>query len=123
VAPGLCLDDLEWDVKVYLVVNARRCTKAGCAAWGTQTVLRWLAPDDGDSATWRFMGNRAIPLKPLITPMVCRLITNLIELVTSNTVASAPPRGLTPGKIAILSWPGNRPQSCYDLPGSKMDAR
>jgi hypothetical protein len=34
------------------------------------------------------------------------LISNVIELVTSATVASGRHAGLTPGKIAVLGWPG-----------------
>src|SRR5205814_533262 len=34
------------------------------------------------------------------------LVPNLIELVTSASVDSGRHAGLTPGKIAIVSWPG-----------------
>jgi hypothetical protein len=34
------------------------------------------------------------------------LVTNLIELVTDDTVASGRHAGLTPGKIAVFTWPG-----------------
>jgi len=37
-------------------------------------------------------------------------MTNLIELVTTSSVASGRHARLTPGKIAVLGWPGETPQ-------------
>ena len=42
--------------------------------------------------------------------MVCPSSRNVIELVTASSVASGRHAGLTPGKIAVLAWPGETPQ-------------
>ena len=101
---GDVVDDLEWDVKVYLGINAA-LHDAACAAWSIKrsydgwrpmSAIRYLSmlgqSSDSGQAHYNAYG---LPL-----------ITNLIELVTSATVASGRHAGLTPGKIALLSWPG-----------------
>jgi hypothetical protein len=101
---GPVLDDLEWDVKTYFSVNAA-VHEAACVAWSLKryydgwrplTAIRYMA----------LKGQSSNPALPSYNTNGLPLITNLIELVTSNTVASGRHAGLTPGKIAVLSWPG-----------------
>ena len=101
---GPVLDDLEWDVKLYFALNAA-VHEAACAAWSLKryydgwrpmSAIRYLA----------IQGQSSDPGSPSYNTNGLPLMTNLIELVTSNTVASGRHAGLTPGKIAILAWPG-----------------
>jgi hypothetical protein len=52
------------------------------------------------------LGQSSDPGKPSYNPNGLPLITNVIELVTSNSIASGRHTNLTEGKIAVLSWPG-----------------
>ena len=101
---GPVVDDLEWDVKVYFTLNAA-VHDAACAAWGLKryyvgwrplTAVRYLGGN----------GQSTDPTLPSYSTNGLPLITNLIELVTTDSVASGRHAGLTPGKIAILAWPG-----------------
>jgi hypothetical protein len=101
---GPVVDNLEWDIKVYFALNAA-VHDAACAAWGLKryyvgwrplTAVRYLAGN----------GQSSDPTLPSYSTNGLPLITNLIELVTADSVASGRHAGLTPGKIAILSWPG-----------------
>ena len=110
---GPVVDDLEWDVKMYFALNAA-VHDAACAAWGLKryydgwrpmTAVRYLAglgqSSDSGAASYNTNG---LPL-----------ITNLIEVVTSESRTSGRHAGLIPGKIAILAWPGqpNNPVTQY----------
>ncbi len=101
---GPVVDDLEWDVKVYFALNAA-VHDAACAAWGVKrayvgwrpmSAIRYLAG----------LGQSSDPGLPSYNPNGLPLITNQIELVTSATTNSGRHAGLTPGKIALLAWPG-----------------
>jgi hypothetical protein len=104
---GPVLDDLEWDVKLYLCLNAA-VHDAACAAWSLKryydgwrpiSAIRYMGKlgQSTDSAAASFHTN-GLPL-----------ITNLIELVSADSVLSGRHSGLTPGKIAVLAWPGQPP--------------
>jgi len=56
------------------------------------------------------LGQSSDPNLPSYNTNGLPLITNLIELVTSDTVASGRHASLTLGKIAVLGWPGETPQ-------------
>jgi hypothetical protein len=101
---GPVVDDLEWDVKVYFAINAA-LHDAACAAWSAKrsydgwrplSAIRFLA----------MLGQSSNPALPAYNINGLPLITNLIELVTSASVASGRHAGLTPGKIALRAWPG-----------------
>jgi hypothetical protein len=102
---GPVVDDLEWDVKVYFVLNAA-LHDAACAAWGLKRFYDGWRP----ISAVRFLGQlgqSSDPALPSYHPYGLPLITNLIELVTAATVTPGGRHaGLTPGKIAILAWPG-----------------
>jgi hypothetical protein len=101
---GPVVDDLEWDVKMYFALNAA-LHDAACACWSAKrdydgwrpiSVVRYLAG----------LGQHSNPGLPSYNANGLPLIPNQIELVTTATVASGRHAGLTPGKIAVLSWPG-----------------
>lgn len=101
---GPVVDDLEWDVKVYFALNAAG-HEAGCAAWSIKRYYDGWRP----LTAVRYMGGLGQSSDPSAASYHTNglpLITNLIELVTSTSVSSGRHPGLTPGKIAVLSWPG-----------------
>src|SRR5262249_38252353 len=101
---GPIVDDLEWDVKVYFAVNAA-LHDAACAAWSLKRYYDGWRP----LTAVRYLGGHGQSSNPKLASYSTNglpLITNLIELVTSQTVASGRHSGLTPGKIAIRAWPG-----------------
>jgi membrane-associated phospholipid phosphatase len=101
---GPVVDDLEWDVKLYFTLNAA-LHDAACAAWGLKRYYDGWRP----MSTIRYLGGlgqSSNPASPSYNPNGLPLVTNLIELVTAASVASGRHAGLTPGKIAVLSWPG-----------------
>jgi len=101
---GPVADSLEWDVKLYFVVNAA-VHDAACAAWGAKRYYDGWRP----LTAVRYLGGKgqsSDPTLPSYNTNGLPLITNLIELVTVQSVASGRHPGLTPGKIAILTWPG-----------------
>src|SRR5439155_13531295 len=101
---GPVVDDLEWDVKAYFALNAA-VHEAACAAWSLTRYLDGWRP----ISAIRYMGLLGQSTDPLAGSYHTNglpLITNLIELVTTNSVASGRHSGLTVGKIAIYTWPG-----------------
>jgi hypothetical protein len=114
---GPVLDDLEWDVKMYFAINAA-LHEAACEAWSLKryydgwrplTAVRYLG----------LHGQSSDPSAASYSPDGLPLLTNLIELVTSNSVASGRHAGLTPGKIAVLCWPGPPPDPVNNHSGVK----
>jgi hypothetical protein len=101
---GPVVEDLEWDVKLYFCMNAA-VHDAACAAWGTKRYYDAWRP----ISAVRYMGQLGQSTDvggPFYHPNGLPLIPNLIELVTSSSVASGRHAGLVAGKIAILAWPG-----------------
>lgn len=98
------VDRLEWDVKMYFTLNAA-LHDAGCAAWSVKRHYNAWRP----ISAIRYcggLGQSSDPQLPSYHPSGLLLVPDLIELVTDATVASGHHAGLTPGKIAVLSWPG-----------------
>jgi hypothetical protein len=101
---GPVLDDLEWDVKLYFTLNAA-LHDAGCAAWSLKRYYDGWRP----LSAIRYMGANGQSSDPTLASYHVGglpLITNLIELVTPDSVASGRHTNLTVGKIAVLAWPG-----------------
>ena len=101
---GPVVDDLEWDVKTYFAVNAA-VHEAGCAAWSLKRYYDGWRP----ISAIRYLGGlgqSSDPGLPSYNPYGLPLITNLIELVTVDSVNSGRHWDLTPGKIAVYCWPG-----------------
>ncbi|MFO1460475.1 MAG: vanadium-dependent haloperoxidase [Verrucomicrobiota bacterium] len=98
------VDRLEWDVKLYFTLNAA-VFDAGCAAWSVKRFYNGWRP----LSAIRYCGGKgqsSDPSLPSYHTNGLPLVPDLIELVTDETVASGRHAGLTPGKIAVRSWPG-----------------
>ncbi len=102
---GPVLDDLEWDVKVYFVVNAA-VHEGACAAWSLKRYYDGWRP----ITAVRYMGGlgqSTQPAGPSYNPNGLPLVPDLIELVTTNTAApGGRHQGLPVNGVAILAWPG-----------------
>ncbi len=98
------VDRLEWDVKLYFALNAA-VFDAGCAAWSVKRYYNGWRPLSAIRHCGG-LGQSSEPGLPSYHPSGLPLVPNLIELVTDATVASGRHAGLTPGKIAVYSWPG-----------------
>jgi hypothetical protein len=101
---GPALDPLEWDVKVYFALNAA-VHDAACAAWSLKRYYDGWRPISAVRYLGK-LGQSTDPSAASYNVSGLPLITNLIELVTSNSIASGRHAGLTAGKIAINTWPG-----------------
>ena len=106
---GPVVDDLEWDVKLYLALNAATHDAAVACwsikryydGWRPMSPIRYLAG----------LGQSSDPTLPRYNANGLPLITNLIELVTaSSRLPGGRHAGLTANKIAVLAWPGETPQ-------------
>jgi len=98
------VDDLEWDVKMYFALNAAT-HDAACVCWGTKRYYDGWRPFSAIRHLGG-LGQSTDPGLPSYNANGLPLITNQIELVTAASVASGRHAGLTPGKIALLAWPG-----------------
>lgn len=101
---GPIVDRLEWDVKLYFALNAA-VFDAGCAAWSVKRYYNGWRPISAIRHCGG-LGQSSDPGLPSYHTNGLLLEPNLIEIVTAETVASGRHAGLTPGKIAVLSWPG-----------------
>lgn len=102
---GPVVSDLEWDVKVYFALNAA-VHEAACASWSLKRYY-----NGGRPIEWiRYMGGMgqcADPASPAYSTNGLPLVTNVIELVTSNSAApGGPHQGLPVGAVVIYAWPG-----------------
>ena len=101
---GPVVDRLEWDVKLYFALNGA-LHDAACAAWSVKRYYNAWRP----ISAIRYcggLGQSSDAGAPSYHTNGLPLVTNLIELVTSDSVISGRHAGLTPGKIAVYSWPG-----------------
>ena len=102
---GPLVDDLEWDVKMYFALNGA-VHDAACAAWSLKRYYDGGRPIEyirymgqcgqcSDTASASFDTN-GLPL-----------LTNVVELVTTNTAApGGRHEGLPVGRVVIYAWPG-----------------
>ena len=108
---GPVLGELEYDVKAYLAMGG--CMHdAAITAWGVKgwydyvrpvSVVRWMAEN----------GQRTDPALPNYHPQGLRLISGLVELVTTETIAPGERHehlagfgGSNVGKVAAFCWRG-----------------
>ena len=115
---GPVVDDLEWDVKVYVALNAA-VHEAACAAWSLKRYY-----DGGRPIEFiRYMGElgqSSDPASPSYHPNGLPLVTNLIELVTSATSQSGGRHvGLPVNAVAIYAWPGQPADPTNQHSGAK----
>jgi len=113
---GPILDDLEWDVKLYFVLNGA-VHDAAISAWDAKRKYDYVRP----ISDIRYMGGRgqsSDPGGPSYAPDGLLLEPGLVEVITAETTA---PGGRHEhlagheGEIAIRAWLGNpaNPQSAY----------
>jgi hypothetical protein len=105
---GPVVGRLEWDVKLYLVVNGA-VHDAAITAWGAKGYY-----DGGRPIEWiRYMGGlgqSSDPTLPSYNKEGLPLVPGLIELITKdNSAPGQPLAGLAGhvGEIAVRSWAGN----------------
>jgi len=113
------VDRLEWDVKLYFALNAA-VHDAGCAAWSVKRHYNAWRP----ISAIRYcggLGQSSVPNLPSYHTNGLPLVAGLIELVTDATVASGRHDGLTPGKIAVFSWPGQPEFPAEETSGVKWN--
>lgn len=101
---GPVVDRLEWDVKMYFALNAA-LHDAACAAWSVKRYYNAWRPISAIRYC-AMQGQSSNPELPSYNVRGLLLVPDLIELVTQATVDSGRHAGLTPGKIAVYSWPG-----------------
>ena len=102
---------------MYFALNAA-VHEAACACWAAKRAYDGWRP----ISAIRYLcglGQSTDPGLPKYNANGLPLITNLIELVSTSSVASGRHAGLTPGKIAVLSWPGPPTNSVNQHSGVK----
>jgi hypothetical protein len=104
---GAVLDPLEWDVKVYLPLNAA-VHDAAVAAWGTKRVHDSVRP----ISMIRYLGGRGQSSDmggPSYHADGLPLIPGVVEVITNASSAPGQRHQALAnyvGEIAVLSWPG-----------------
>ncbi len=101
---GTAVDRLQWDVKLYFTLNSA-LHDAACAAWSVKRYYNGWRPLSAIRHCGG-LGQSSDPSLPSYHINGLPLVPDLIELVTADTVNSGRHAGLKPGKIAVLSWPG-----------------
>lgn len=111
------VDRLEWEVKLYLALNAA-VHDAACAAWSVKRHYNAWRPI-GPIRYCGGLGQCSDPGLPSYHTNGLPLVPDLIELVTEETIASGRHAGLTAGKIAVFCWPGQPEFPDTDTSGVK----
>jgi len=101
---GPAVDRLEWEVKMYFVLNAA-VHDAACEAWSVKRYYNAWRPISAIRHCGG-LGQSSDPGLPSYHASGLPLVPGLIELVTQDTVDSGHHSGLTVGKIAVHCWPG-----------------
>ena len=104
---GPVVDDLEWDVKVYLVLGGA-VHDAAIGAWGAKRAYDYVRP----ISMIRYMGGlgqSSAPIAPAYHPDGLPLEPGLIEVITSDTTTTGGRHEHLAGHegdIAIYAWSG-----------------
>lgn len=104
---GEIVDDLEWDVKLYLALNGTEHDTA-VAVWGAKAEYDWIRP----ISAIRFLcdlGQSTDPQQPNYDPLGIPLVPGLIEMVTEESSAPGGPHedfSTKIGDIVVYSWRG-----------------
>lgn len=107
---GPVVDRLEWDVKLYLVLNAAN-HDAAIAAWGSKGHYDYIRP----ISMIRYMGGlgqSSDPDGPAYHPEGLPLVAGLIEVITPATTGSGGRHAHLSGhegQIALRAYAGNPP--------------
>lgn len=109
---GQILDDLEWDVKTYLIMGGAM-HDAAVASWGVKGWYDYVRP----VSSIRYMadkGQSSDPNLPSYDPLGMGLVPGRIELVTNDTIQPgerhehlAGFNNGNVGKIALYAWRGH----------------
>lgn len=104
---GPIIDDLEWDVKAYLVLGG---AMHDCAitAWGCKGAYDYIRPVSAIRAL-ADLGQASDPMLPSFNPDGIRLYPDLIEVVTAQSSAPGQRHANLAGnigKIAVNAWRG-----------------
>ena len=103
---GEVLDNLEWDVKLYLALNGA-LHDAAIVAWGTKGRYDGVRPISGIRHVCE-LGQSSNPELPNYDPLGMPLIDGLIELITLETTAPGERHehlAGEEGQIAVFNWP------------------
>lgn len=104
---GPVVDALEWDVKMYLALNAA-VHDAAVGAWGSKRVYDSSRP----ISMIRYMGGlgqSSDPMGQSFHPDGLPLVPGLVEIITSASSAPGERHAALSafvGEVAILAWPG-----------------
>ncbi len=104
---GPTLDELEWDVKVYLALNGA-LHDAAVTAWGIKGYYDTMRPI-GAIRTMAQNGQCSDPKQPSYDPNGLHLVADVCELITAATTAVGERHEELAGyegEIAVKSWPG-----------------
>jgi len=108
---GPVVDDLEWDVKLYLALGGAM-HDAAVAAWGAKGAYDYVRPISA-IRSMADQGQRTDPLGPSYHPDGISLIPGVIEVITAESIALgerhahlADLAGANLGKIAVYAWRG-----------------
>jgi hypothetical protein len=105
---GAPLDDLEWDVKVYLALNGA-VHDAAVAGWGSKAIYDYSRP----ISMIRYMcglGQSTDPMLPSYDPSGIPLVDDSVELIGFDTTMPGERHAHLAGyedEIAIRAWQGN----------------
>lgn len=109
------VNDLEWDVKLYVALNGA-VHDAAVAAWDTKEAYDYVRP----ISMIRYMGGlgqSSDPSLPSYHPEGLPLVERLIEVITPESIADGRHEHLAGqiGEIAIFAWAGhpNEPMTEY----------
>lgn len=83
---GPVVDDLEWDVKLYLAMNGAS-HDAAVAAWGVKREYDYVRPITKIRYQGR-MGQSSDPALPSFNPDGLPLVDGVVELITAETIAA-----------------------------------
>jgi hypothetical protein len=115
---GAVVDDLEWDVKLYLALNGA-VHDAAVVAWGCKGVYDYVRP----ISSIRYMaslGQSSDPGGPSYHPGGIPLEPGLIEVITASSAASGQRHAHLAGRIgeiAIRAWRGTPTDPVNDYSG------
>lgn len=116
---GPVVDDLEWDVKLYLSLNSA-LHDAAIAAWNTKVAYDYIRP----ISSIRYLGGKGQSSDaslPAYDPEGLPLVPGLVELISS--ASSAPGErhahlAASVGQIAIRAWAGEPADPATQVGGS-----
>lgn len=103
---GDIVDDLEWDVKLYLALNGAE-HDAAITCWGTKGHYDGVRPISGIRYLCE-LGQSSDPELPNYNPLGIKLVPGLIELITSESTAPGQRHAHLfgeEGNIAVYNWP------------------